>query len=453
MSKNPAQLARHVFPIFFLLWLAGCAGGSSDSAAGGGAPATGAPGGGGTTNGAPAEGTDYTIGGQVTGLSGTVALQNNGGNDLSLSANSAFAFTTTTVTGSNYRVTVLAQPAGQTCAVANGAGTVSGANVTDVAVTCSSSPASLALFAGDVAAGNVNGVGAAARFNGPADMAVDSAGNIYVADFWNFIIRKITPEGAVTTFAGTGGKGSADGIRTAASFFLPGGVATDSADNVYVADTHNNTIRKIAPGGQVTTLAGIPENPGNADGTGTAARFVFPQGMSTDSKGNIYVADNENNAIRKITPSGVVTTFAGAAAHLILPTNVATDSADNVYVADAIFHNIRKITPEGVLTTFAGTEGVSGSADGTGAAARFNFPCGVAADSAGNVYVSDTGNNTIRKITPDGVVSTVVGVAGQAGFTPGALPGLLNGPGAIVVSGTSLYVTQANSVVVVRNRP
>lgn len=441
MSRHLGQVAGHVLPLFILLWAAGCGGGNSDGVSAGG------------DNAPNAAGADYTIGGKVSGLSGTVTMQNNGANDLSLSVNSAFAFTTATVTGSNYSVTVLTHPAEQICVVANGAGTVSGANVTDVTVTCSSSlpPASLALFAGDMgSSGNVDGVGAAARFDGPSDMATDSARNIYVADFWNSAIRKITPAGVVTTLTGTGGRGSTDGIGTAASFFLPGGVATDSADNVYVADTHNNTIRKITPAGVVTTLAGTPGVNGNADGTGAAASFVFPLGMATDSAGNIYVAENENGDIRKITPAGVVTTFA---ANLALPNGVETDSADNVYVADSANHVVRKITPAGVVTTLAGTKGVSGSADGNGDAARFNFPCSVAVDSAGNVYVADSGNHTIRKITPDGVVSTVVGVAGQAGFAPGALPGLLNSPAGVAVSGTSLYITVLNGVAVVKNRP
>jgi sugar lactone lactonase YvrE len=385
-----------------------------------------------------------------------VALQNNGGNDLTLSANSAFIFPTTAPTGSNYSVTVFTQPASQTCAVANGAGTVSGANVTNVTVTCSSPAPALALLAGDMgSSGNVDGVRAAARFAGPGDMAIDGAGDIYVADFSNHKIRKITPEGAVTTLAGTGARGSADGIGTAAGFFLPAGVATDGAGNVYVADTHNNTIRKIvlAPEGVVTTLAGGVGSPGSDDGTGTAARFAFPQGMATDRAGNIYVADNENHTVRKITPEGVVTTFVGVAAHLILPSSVATDSADNVYVTSAGDHTIRKVTPTGVVTTLAGTAGFSGSADGTGVAASFNFPSGVAVDGAGNVYVADTGNHTIRKITPAGAVSTVVGVAGQASFAPGALPGLLNSPAAVAISGTSLYITLLNGVAVVQNRP
>src|SRR6267154_2251800 len=216
---------------------------------------------------------------------------------------------------------------------------------------------SLALFAGNMGgAGNVDGAGAAARFNFPKGVALDSAGNIYVSDRENHTIRKITPAGAVSTFAGTPDIfGSADGTGAAARFNLPEGVATDSADNVYVADEGNNTIRKITPAGVVTTLAGTAGVSGSSDGTGLAARFNLPRGIATDSAGNLYVAELVNNTIRKITPVGVV-------------------------------------------STLAGTTGVIGSTDAAGAAASFNSPVGVATDSAGNVYMADTSNNTIRKI-------------------------------------------------------
>jgi hypothetical protein len=220
----------------------------------------------------------------------------------------------------------------------------------------------------------------------------------------------------------------------------------------------------------VTTLAGTAPGDnggggGSADGTGAAASFRSPRGVATDSAGNVYVADLGASTIRKITPAGVVTTLAGtagvngstdatgAAASFNNPTGVATDSADNVYVADTINHTIRKITPAGVVTTLAGTAGAPGSTDATGVAASFRSPLGVATDSAGNVFVADTGNNTIRKISPAGAVSTIVGVAGQAGFAPGALPGLLESPRGVAVSGTVLYIALLNGVAVVQNLP
>jgi streptogramin lyase len=287
--------------------------------------------------------------------------------------------------------------------------------------------------------GSADGTGSAARFYGPSGVAVDSAGNLYVADSKNDTIRKVTPGGVVTTLAGQAGtSGSTDGTASAARFYHPSGVAVDSAGNVYVADTDNNTIRKVTPGGGVTTLAGLPQfdqygDPigGSADGTGSAARFYYPEGVAVDSAGNVYVADSGNCTIRKITPDGVVTTLAGlaglygsadgtgSAAQFDWPEGVAVDSAGNVYVADEGNNTIRKVTPGGVVTTLAGQAGGSGSADGTASVARFNGPTGPAVDSAGNVYVADEGNNTIRKVTPGGVVTTLAGLAGLHGSADG----------------------------------
>jgi len=293
----------------------------------------------------------------------------------------------------------------------------------------------------------------------PLGVATDSAGNVYVADS-NNTIRKITPAGAVSTLAGTPGvAGNADGTGVAARFNSPRGVATDSAGNVYVADSNNNTIRKITPAGAVSTLAGTAGVGGSADDTGAAARFYFPEGVATDSAGNVYVADSNNNTIRKITPAGAVSTLAGtvgvgdsaddtrAAVSFNFPRGVATDSAGNVYVADTFNHTIRKITPAGVVTTLAGTAGVTGSTDGTGAAASFNRPVGVATDSAGNVYVADSFNDTIRKITPAGAVSTLAGTAGVTGSTDatGAAASFNFPQGVATDSAGNVYVADSNN--------
>jgi len=266
--------------------------------------------------------------------------------------------------------------------------------------------------------GYVEGTGTNAKFDLPFGVAVDTSGNVYVADSRNHRIRKITPAGVVTTLAGSGTGGYADGAGTAAQFFRPQGVAVDSAGNVYVADyLNNNRIRKITPAGVVTTLAGSGTS-GYADGTGTAAQFNNPHGVAVDIAGNIYVADRSNGRIRKITPAGVVSTLAGstdgyadgtgASAKFGLPYGVAVDTSGNVYVADTYNHRIRKITPAGVVSTLAGSD-TFGSADGAGDAALFWEPIGVAVDSAGNVYVADTNNHRIRKITPTGVVTTLAG--------------------------------------------
>ena len=282
----------------------------------------------------------------------------------------------------------------------------------------------LAGLAGNV--GSTDDTGTAARFNQPTGTAVDSAGNVYVADSGNNVIRKVTPAGVVTTFAGTAGlTGSADGTGTAARFSLPRGIAIDSAGTLYIADTGNDTIRKITSAGVVTTVAGAAGQYGAADGQGTAARFNFPNGVSVDGAGNIYVADAINNAIRKVTPNGSVTTLAGLAgapagrvdgagnvARFAKPTGVAVDPAGNVYVADDDNQQIRKISPTGVVTTVAGVSGNSGTLDGNGYynnPGLFYLPASTATDAAGNIYVADMGNNTIRMVTPTGVVTTFAG--------------------------------------------
>ncbi|HZQ46792.1 MAG TPA: protein kinase, partial [Verrucomicrobiae bacterium] len=284
-----------------------------------------------------------------------------------------------------------------------------------------------ATLAGQAATkGSVDGVGTNAQFNVPSAVALDGLGNVYVADTANNTIRRITPDGTVSTLAGlAGSSGNTDGSSSSARFLAPFGIAADNAGNVYVADTANNTIRKITPTGVVSTLAGLAKYPGNADGTGDNARFRNPWSIAVDSAGNLYVADSSNDTIRKITPGGATGTLAGLAgshgstdgigsnARFWNPEGVAVDSAGNVYVADTGNNMIRKITSNGMVTTLAGLAGSPGSADGTGSIARFSSPQGLAVDSAGNVYVADTDNSTIRKITPAGLVSTVAGQPGS----------------------------------------
>ena len=295
-------------------------------------------------------------------------------------------------------------------------------------------PYSFTTFAG-LPPGSTDGTGSAARFNSPSGVAVDSAGNTYVADTVNSTIRKITPAGVVTTFAGLAGStGSANGTGSAARFNGPVAVTIDSIGNIFVADTNNHTIRKITPARVVSTFAGLAGNDGSANGTGSTARLSFPSALAVDSANNIYVADTGNSTIRKITPARLVSTFAGLAgstgsangtgstARFSFPSALAVDSANNIYVADTHNSTIRKITPARLVSTFAGLAGSIGSANGTGSAARFNFPSGVAVDRAGtgNIYVGDTGNFTIRQITPAGVVTTLAGSPGMTGGTDGA---------------------------------
>lgn len=280
----------------------------------------------------------------------------------------------------------------------------------------------MALVAGKAGqTGSSDGRADLARFNEPRSIAVDGRGVLYVVDgLSSGTIRKISTDGHVTTLAGRAGDlGSADGQGAAASFLFPSAVAVDADGNAYVTDTNNRTIRKISSSGLVTTLAGQVDEMGITDGRGAAARFMSPRGIVADAAGNLYVSDSAAKTIRKITPAGSVSTFAGQAresgstdgiglaARFGSPLGLAIDGTGNLYVADADNHNIRKISPAGMVTTLAGHAGDEGSVDGKGAAARFAFPQSVSVDSHGNVYVADADNHDLRKITPDGLVTTV----------------------------------------------
>jgi sugar lactone lactonase YvrE len=311
-------------------------------------------------------------------------------------------------------------------------------------------------LAGSGSKGFADGTGTAASFNGPSEVAVDGSGNVYVADSWNHLIRKITSAGVVTTFAGTAGsKGSADGTGTAASFNGPTGVAIDGSGNVYVADKDNHLIRKITSAGVVTTFAGSGSG-GSTNGTGTAASFYFPQDVAVDGSGNVYVGEEGNHLIRKITSVGVVTTLAGSgskgsadgtgtAASFNNPMGVAVDGSGNVYVAERSNHLIRKITSAGVVTTLAGS-GSQGSADGTGTAASFNEPHGVAVDDDGNVYIGDYSNHRIRKITSAGVVTTLAGSGSQGSADGTSTAASFRSPLGVAVDGSgNVYVGEHNN--------
>ncbi len=298
-------------------------------------------------------------------------------------------------------------------------------------------------------AGFMDGVGNVAQFNFPRGIAVDGSGNVYVGDTSNHRIRKITTNSIgvveVSTLAGTGTAGFMDGVDNVAKFDKPFGVVVDSDGNVYVADSENHRIRKVTSTGVVSTLAGTATGTaGFMDGVGNVARFDKPFGVVVDSDGNVYVADSENHRIRKVTSTGVVSTLAGTGtagfmdgmgnvAKFDKPFGVVVDSDGNVYVADSENHRIRKITSTGVVSTLAGTgikaDGTAGGGfiDGVGNVAQFDSPSGVAVDSDGNVYVADRYNDCIRKITPGGVVSTLAGTGIKADGTAGG--GFMDGVG------------------------
>jgi len=262
-------------------------------------------------------------------------------------------------------------------------------------------------IAGDGTQGFANGAGLSARFDFPFSLVVDGAGNILVAEADNNQIRKITPDGVVSTFAGDTVGGFRDAAGTDARFLGPVGIAIDGDGNLYVSDDLNHRIRKITPAGVVSTLAGSGIG-GYKDGSRTEAQFNSPTGIAVDRSGNVYVADRDNNMIRKITPDGMVSTLAGnkaggfkdgtgAAAQFIYPLGIAVDMTGNVYVADWGNHRIRKVSPAGAVTTLAG-DGRLSFADGEASNAHFNYPSGIALDPTGIIYVADQANNRIRRI-------------------------------------------------------
>jgi len=283
------------------------------------------------------------------------------------------------------------------------------------------------------------------RNGSPQNVAIDTAGNVYIVHTKQ-VVLKATPSGTnwvVTTIAGLEGvSGTSNGTNSTARFLNPGGVAADRAGNLYIADSGNNAIRKITPCGTnwiTTTIAGVanPTISGNIDGTNGTAQFAFPLGIAVDAAGNLFIGDNGNVTIRKITHSGtnwITTTIAGTAgiggyldgtngdAQFNYLFGVAVDAADNVYVADTGNNAIRKVTPSGtnwIVTTIGGQpgdpDGSAGSDDGLTNASRFWFPVGVAVDADGNVYVADQINSIIRKIIPTGSDWNTVTIGGQAG--------------------------------------
>ena len=288
---------------------------------------------------------------------------------------------------------------------------------------CLLAQSKVALFAGTGEAGYKDGKLSEAMFNGPFGMCIDNEGNLYVADIGNNCIRKIDSEGFVSTFAGSVDSGYVDGAKEEALFYQPTGICTDNNGNFYIADFMNQYIRKIDQQGNATTIAGNGES-GYSEGTDSDAQFNYPRGIVIDSKGDLYIGDSWNHRIRKITPAGVVTTFAGyneevgtesrgtlkdgngSEARFGTPCGLAIDKNDNIYVADALNHAARKIDTQGNVTTIAGN-GTAGYKDGDANESQLNTPTEICVTSDGTVYIADTYSNRIRKVTTDGEVTTI----------------------------------------------
>lgn len=285
-------------------------------------------------------------------------------------------------------------------------------------------------------AGHVDAKGTAARFNNPTGMAIDANNVLYVTDTANFTLRKIIPDGTVTTLAGSAGViGFADGDGADARFNTLQGVCVSAAGKIYVADTGNHLIRQINVSDTVvtvSTVAGLAGTSGAANGPNFDARFHSPTDVAVDADGNLFVADSVNNSIRKIAVSGGVTTIAGEMgkketvdgigvdAHFNRPSRLLL-TADFLYIAEADGHIIRRMDADGLMTTLAGKAGEPGSADGEAVDARFNVPASMAKASDGAIYITDSGNHTIRKLTLyDGIVSTLAGTSARRDHVGGS---------------------------------
>lgn len=363
--------------------------------------------------------------------------------------------------------------------------------------------------------GTVDGPVAQAQFNGITGLAMSPSGTLYLADAGNYSLRTLS-NGMVSTMAGEAlYNTAADGLGAQAGFGFPVGIAIGGDGAVYVADGDADAIRRVGLDGQVTTIAGALgfTSTSSVDGTGSAASFAWPQALTSAPDGGLYAVDLLTSAIRHVSLSGSVTTLsittspyggthpwfdgiavrqdgslaltdqtwdfvmtlpAGGGAMTTLagsgqnggvdgnattasfdvPTGIVADKSGNVYVSDEFGCTLRKVDAQGNVTTLAGSAGQCGFADGLGAAARFNSPRGMAIDAAtGSLYIADTDNHVIRKVTQEGVVTTVVGRAGCQGFVTGALPGCISWPQAVAIDGHTLYITTARGVAVARGVP
>ncbi len=281
--------------------------------------------------------------------------------------------------------------------------------------------------------GSTDGTNTTARFNDPVGLAIAADGTIFVADNQNHAIRRIGTNGVVTTLAGLPGTpGSADGTGTTARFDSPTSLALGSDGALYVSDTGNHTIRRVTLAGVVTTLAGSAGNADYADGPASDARFNQPLGLAVAPDGTVFVADSGNHLIRTIATNGIVSVLAGnpetfgsadgtgTNAFFNSPVGLALAPDGSLFVSDANNFTIRKVTPTGVVTTLAGAAGQDGSADGPTTTARFGKPAELALAPNGTLYIADAAHHTIRRLTPDGRVSTIAGLVGADGAADGA---------------------------------
>lgn len=302
-------------------------------------------------------------------------------------------------------------------------------------------------------AAHADGPGSQARFSDPAGMALDTLGNLLVADSANHCLRRLNLDGSVVTLAGQPGQPGMD----ATHFDSPTALAVAPDGTIFVADSGNHVIRRVLPGGRISTVAGKAGESGAMDGLAGEARFHSPLGLALAQDGSLVVADAGNHAIRRIASDATVSTLAGslgvwgtedgpaATARFNGPVGLAFDAAGNLLIADSANHTLRRFSTNGTVTTFAGKAGDDGCLDGSADRSRFSNPAGLAFDARGSLYVVDSANHVLRRVKPDGMVSTVAGLAGTEGSTDGDLrAGRLFNPYGLVVTATgSLMVSDA----------
>ncbi|MFE7622557.1 RICIN domain-containing protein [Streptomyces sp. NPDC057509] len=329
----------------------------------------------------------------------------------------------------------------------------------------SAPPISTVAGTGSAGADGDGGPAVSAQVNYPNGVAMDRTGTLYVADYGGHRVRKITTDGKISTFAGTGSGtfGGDGGPAVLAKLKNPCGVAVDGAGNVYIADSENYRVRKVTPDGNISTVVGASTSTTSGDGgLATAARLNRPTGVAVDGDGVLYIADYSGHRVRKVGTDGKISTFAGTgsgtfggdggraiSAQLRSPYGVAVDGEGNLYIADRGNHRIRKVKPDGNISTIAGTGSAKFSGDGGPAAeAALNTPFAVVADSTGALYIADYGNHAVRKITADGGISTVAGtgtggVDGDNG--PAAAAQLKNPTGVALDCVDTLYISDHNN--------